>query len=133
MAQSPESVEQIAEQLKRALESADLTEFADLLDPQVHWGPPGDPSPPCQSSKQVLAWYERTKGTGASARVSDVEVLGERILVGLVITGTTSSRERGGHSLRWQVYTVRGGRIVDIVGFDRRAEAVEHATAESPG
>jgi hypothetical protein len=32
---------------------------------------------------------------------------------------------------RWQVLTVRGGRIVDIVGFDDRSEAVTRAGATS--
>ena len=40
-----ESVARVARQVRTALESADLTTFSDLLDPNVRWGPPGDESP----------------------------------------------------------------------------------------
>jgi ketosteroid isomerase-like protein len=121
--QQAESIEQIAEQVATALQMADLRTFADLLDPNVRWGPPGDPSPPCQSREQVIAWYHRGRESGASARVNEVTVVGDRILVGLVVTRTKNARERGGRATRWQVLTVRDGRIGEIVGFDQRDEA----------
>jgi ketosteroid isomerase-like protein len=123
MAEHPESMERVARQVRLALETADLSSFNDLLDPNVRWGPPGDPSPPCQSREQVLAWYERGKESGARARVSEVVVLGDQILVGLLVAGTLEAEERGGRATRWQVLTVREGRVVDIVGFDQRSEA----------
>jgi len=132
MPESPDSVAGIARQLRIALESADLTEFSHLLDPQVRWGSPGDPSPSCQSRQQVLAWYERGRDAGMRASVADLEIVGGRILVELVFTGTNGARERGGRARRWQVYTVRDGRIVDIVGFDLRGEAVDFATGSVP-
>jgi len=129
MPEPPDSVAGIAHQLRIALESADLSEFADLLDPKVSWGSPGDPAPLCQNRKQVLAWYERGRDAGVRARVTDVEiVVGDRILVKLVLAGTDAARERGGRAIRWQVYTVRDGRIVDIAGFDQRGEAADYAT-----
>jgi ketosteroid isomerase-like protein len=124
MPEDPESVERVARQVRVALEAADLSAFSDLLDPNVRWGPPGDPSPPCQSREQVLAWYQRGKQSGVSARVTEVVVLGDQILVGLVVAGNEPARARGGQATRWQVLTVREGRVVDIVGFDQRSEAV---------
>jgi hypothetical protein len=61
--------------------------------------------------------------------VSEVVVLGNRVLVGLVVVGTRSAAESGGQAARWQVLTVRDGLAVDIVGFDQRTEAIAHAGA----
>jgi len=127
--EGPGSVEEVAGQLRTALESGDLSGFGELLDPAVRWGPPGDPSPPCQSRQQVLDWYQRGRSKGAQAAVSELTVLGDRVVVGLVLAGTEAAQERGGRALRWQVYTVRNGRVVDIVGFELRSEAVDWAAA----
>jgi len=122
-------LEEVARQLRTALETADLSALSDLLDPDVRWGPPGDPSPPCQTREQVIAWYRRGRESGARAGVSEVVVLGNRVLVGLVVVGTRSAAESGGQAARWQVLTVRDGLAVDIVGFDQRTEAIAHAGA----
>ena len=127
MSEHPDSVTRLARRLERALGAADLSAFGDLLHPDVRWGPPGDPSPPCQSRAQVLAWYQRGQGSGATARVTEVTVVGDRILVGLVVSGTPAARQRGGRATRWQVFTARRGRVVDIVGFDQRSQAAAHA------
>jgi hypothetical protein len=110
-----EAAERIAQQVRLALEAADLSAFSDLLDPDVHWGPPGCPSPPCQDRDQVLPWYRRGRQAGVRARVSEAVVLGDRILVGLRAAGNQAA-ERGGETERWQVLTVRGGREVDSSG-----------------
>jgi hypothetical protein len=49
------------------------------------------------------------------------------ILVGLAVTGNEAADENGGEVERWQVMTVRGGRVVDIVAYDERSEAVAWA------
>jgi hypothetical protein len=100
MPEDPESMARVSRQVRMAMEAADLSAFSDILDPNVRWGPPGDPSPPCQSRKQVLAWYRRRKNSGARVRVPEVVVLGDRILVGLVVAGTEGARERGGQAAR---------------------------------
>lgn len=127
MSEPTDSTERVARQVRRALQAADLAGFSDLLDPKVRWGPPGDHSPPCKNRQQVLAWYQRGKESGATAQVSEVTVLADRILVGLIVTGTRAARERGGNATRWQVLTVRDGLVVEIVGFDQRMEAVSFA------
>jgi RimJ/RimL family protein N-acetyltransferase len=118
----PEVMERVAQQVRTAWEAADLAAISDLLDHEVHWGAPGDPSPSCQNRDQVLSWW-RGREAGVHARVSETVVLGDRILVGLRLAG----RAAGGEAERWQVLTVREGRVVDIVGFDERSEAVAHA------
>src|SRR5487761_668828 len=127
MFERPEAAAAIAERIKTAFEAADLSAFSDLLDPQATWGPPDAPSPTCQNRDQVLAWYERGRQSGTRARVSEIAVLGNRILVGLSVERTQTAPESGGAAQRWQVLTLGGGRIVDIIAFDERAEAVARA------
>ncbi len=49
------------------------------------------------------------------------------LLVGLEVIGTPAAREAAGAVERWQVLTVRGGRIADIRGFDDRKAAAARA------
>jgi hypothetical protein len=119
-------MEELARKVRIGLETGDLAAYRDLLDPDVHWGPPGVSSPPCQNRDQVIAWYERARQAGTRATVSEVEVLGDQILVGLVVTGNEQARDRGGQA-RWQLLTVKDARIIDIVGFEQRVEAVDWA------
>ncbi len=55
-----------------------------------------------------------------------MEVLRDRLLVTMSVQGTENARERGGTALRFQVLTVRSGKVVDIVGFDDKAEALAY-------
>jgi ketosteroid isomerase-like protein len=126
-----EAMESLARQVRVALESADVSAFSDLLDPDVHWGAPDARRPTCQNRDQVLAWYERGRESGTRASVSEVVVFGDRILVGLTVRGTQAANERGGAALRWQVLTVGGGRVVDIVAFEDRNDAVARANVSA--
>ncbi len=129
VSERPKSIDEVAEILRIALESADLAAFSDLLAPDVTWGPPGANSPTCQSKNQVLTWYEQGRSSGARAKVREVAIMGNRVLVGLLVRRTKSARDKGGEAERWQVFTTSDGRIVDIVGFDHRNEAVEWLSA----
>ncbi len=115
-------MDDIAAQVRMALVAEDPSAFAELLDPDVTWGPPGASNPGCKNRNQVLAWYQRGREAGVRGSVFDVEVLGDRLLVSMSVRGTENARERGGAALRFQVLTVRNGRIVDIVGFDDKAD-----------
>jgi hypothetical protein len=59
--------------------------------------------------------------------VTEVTAGAGTLLVGLEVTGTPAAREAGGKAQRWQVLTLRGGRIVDIRGFDDRTAAADRA------
>ena len=112
----------LATRVRVALESADVSQFGELLDPRVRWGAPDDPSPSCQSRDEVLAWYGRGRAAGRHAHVIDVQAHGDKILVHL----TVSTRSHSGAVIendRWQVLTCARGRIVDIRGFETSAEA----------
>ena len=56
-----------------------------------------------------------------------MEVLGDRLLISMSVRGTENAAERGGAALRFQVLTIRSGKVVDIVGFDDKTEALSYA------
>jgi hypothetical protein len=118
------SMDAIAERVRAALESADLTAIAALLDPNVAWGAPDDRAPSCQNRQQVLSWYRRGRAAGVRAQVSELAVHGDKILVGLKVVGNRAAEDQGGDADRWQVLTIRGGHVVDIRGFEERSDAV---------
>jgi hypothetical protein len=125
-----QSMEDMAKRVQIALDTSDLSAFRELLDPDVKWGAPHARNPTCKNRDQVIAWYQGGKMAGVEGRVSEIEVLGECLLVCLTVRGTEAAKERGGSALRWQVQTVRNGRVIDIVGFDDRNDAI--AYAETP-
>ena len=116
------SATDIAAQVRNALDGADLDAFADLLDPHVTWGAPGDPSPPCQNRQQVLAWYRQGRADGRRAHVLDVTAHDDKVLVAMTVT---AGNEHPGQAAadRWQVLTVTEGRVTDIRGYDDENEA----------
>jgi ketosteroid isomerase-like protein len=130
-AASDAGLDDLAVRVRTALETADLTMFGELLDPDVSWGAPGARRPSCSNRDQVLAWYEKGREAGVRGRVTDVTVVGDHLLVSLLVGGTEAAEERGGEALRWQVLGVRDGRIVDIVGFDDRTDALAHVGVHS--
>ncbi|MGA2521139.1 MAG: nuclear transport factor 2 family protein [Acidimicrobiales bacterium] len=121
------TMEALAAQVRVALGEADLSAYAELLHPDVHWGPPGARRATCRNRGDVLAWYGKGKEAGVRADVSDVVVLGDRLLVSLMVRGAAGAEQSGPAVPRWQVLTVEGAHIVDIVGFDDRDEAVAFA------
>ena len=126
MTEHSASIEAVADGLRSALESADLVTLGELLAPDVTWGPPGAKNPTCQNKNEVLTWYERGRSSGSRAKVCELVIEGDRVLVGLLVKGS-----HGSSAERWQVYTVRAGRITDIVGFDSRSEAISWERSSS--
>jgi hypothetical protein len=122
MAKSSAPMEQLAREVRHAYELGDVDLFGALLAPDVTWGPPGAP-PTCRSKRQVLTWYQNGPNAGARAEVEEIEIVGERLLVGLTVMGTSAAQEQGGRASRWQVLTVKDSHIVDIVGFETKSEA----------
>jgi ketosteroid isomerase-like protein len=123
----PSTLSDIASRVRAALESADLARFRDLLDPSATWGPPDDPASGCHNRDEVLAWYQRARDEGVRATVTEVTVGAGTLLVGLNVTGSPAAADQGGEAERWQVLTLRGGRVTDIRGFDDRDEAAARA------
>jgi len=119
-------MDEIAVLVRNALAAEDLSAFTELLDPAVTWGAPGARNPSCKTRNQVLAWYQRGRDAGVRGSVFEVEVIGDRLLVSMDVRGTENAKERGGVALRFQVLTVRSGKVVDIVGFDGKSEALSY-------
>jgi ketosteroid isomerase-like protein len=117
----------LAARVRDALAAADLDAYAGLLHPEVHWGAPGDPSPPCQNRAQVLAWYRNGRADGIRAHVTETIVGADKILVGLRVSGGEAAVTADADTQRWQVLTVRDGLVADIRGFDDRDEAAAAA------
>ena len=124
---NPPTVEEVARRVRAALDDADLAAMRDLLHPDVQWGPPGDDRSGCHNRDEVLAWFQRARDAGARGEVAELVARGDKLLVGLWVRGTPAAVERGGEADRWQVLTLRAGRIIDIRGFERRADAVAFA------
>lgn len=122
-----QQAERLAGLVGQALAGADLDSYANLLHPDVRWGAPGDPSPPCQNRAQVLAWYRNGRQAGTRARVTETVAAGDKILVGLRVTGAPTGQGAGDEFERWQVLTVRDGLVADIRGFENRDEAATAA------
>lgn len=66
------------------------------------------------------------------AQVVETELYGEKILVGLQVTGRAASGAPDAGANRWQVLTVGRRGIVEIVGFDDRGDALDSAAAAGP-
>jgi ketosteroid isomerase-like protein len=125
----PESTEQLAARIEAALAANDVNAMADLLDPNVRWGAPDDPTPSCQNRRQVLEWFQRGRDAGVHAQVTEVSAHGDHVLVGLQVSGNPAAAAEGEAVERWQVMTVDRGRVVDIRAFDARDEALARVTA----
>ncbi|MGD0880559.1 MAG: nuclear transport factor 2 family protein [Acidimicrobiales bacterium] len=124
MATDPVDMEQVAGQIRTALQSADLDGYRELLDPDVTWGAPDDHNSGCRNRDQVLTWYRRGRAKGIRADVTEAGVYGDKILVGLDVVDDRSSSETRDATQRWQVLTIRNGLVADIRGFEDRATAV---------
>jgi ketosteroid isomerase-like protein len=123
MLRMTQNIEEVAELVRQAMVTEDLPAFTELLDPNVTWGAPGSRNPSCKSRDQVVEWYRRGRDAGIRGSLQDVEIVGDRLLVSMSVRGTEQAEERGGAALRFQVLTVRSGRIAEIVGFDDKTEA----------
>jgi SnoaL-like protein len=113
--EKPVTVKEVAAHVREALESNDLERFAELLSPDVHWGPPGAANPPCQNRDQVLKRYAQGREAGRRvASVTHVEVRGNAVLVGMRLEGGEQT---------WQVLRVGPDGVNDIRGFEDRFQA----------
>ncbi len=120
----PWTAETIAEPVRAALESADLETMGSLLSPNATWGAPGQEPPTCRNRQQILKWYGNGRAFGARATVTELTVVGDRLLVGLAITSGPDPE----HALspeRWQILTVAADGVSDIRGYESRPEAAE--------
>lgn len=116
----------LLDRIRAALDSGEVSRFADLLAPDVTWGAPGSNNPPCKSDRDVIRWYKRGFDRGIRGRVIEVSPFGDNVLIGMMVTGNPAA-ENGGQVERWQVLAVSEGLVKDIRGYEDRASAVAAA------
>ena len=118
----------LAERVRHALESGDLSAIRDLLDPGARWGAPEGPNDSdCRNRDQIAAWWGRAQAAGMRAVVTELVVGPHALLVGLDVTRPPAAGGDGSTEERWQVLTVHADRITDIRGYEDRAVAAERA------
>ena len=120
-----QTMARLAELVRAALESGDLDELYALLAPDAKWGAPEESVPTCGDRDQVIDWYRVAKNAGVRAVVTEVLVRGEHLVVGLVVEDPTGADTDHRSGQRWQVLTVRAGRIAEIRGYEDRPGAEE--------
>ena len=120
-------VSELADLVRSALTEGDLDAYRELLAPDAHWGPADQPEWGCHNRNEILDWYKSARDGGMLATVHEVVPGAGSLLVGLTVSGTPAAQEAGGSAPRWQVLTIKDGRITDICGFDDRDEAAKRA------
>lgn len=114
----------LRERIRHALETADLGEVSELLDPNVRWGGAEPGSMDCVNKQQVVDWWQRGRASGTRASVTEILSHGDRVVVGLRVAPGGIEGETND---RWQVLTVREGLVVDIRGVENRELALSLA------
>lgn len=99
----------VAARLQTAFETRDLFVLAEILDPDVRWGPDEETPQTCHSRADVLAWYGGLYARGFRADIVESAVEPGRILLRLDV-----QRPDGEVTRNNQLFTVRDGLIVDI-------------------
>ena len=115
--------------VRYAMESIDLDVMSELLAPNARWGAPEQDVPTCRSATEILAWYELARVNGARADITEMVVVGENIVVGLKIIANKDRGPKSKNATRWQVLSVRDGRIAEIRGYERRSDAAAFAAS----
>ena len=124
-----QTMETLATKVRDAMESADLMAIGELLAPDARWGAPEQEVPTCRNARQILEWYEVARDNGVRADVTELDVVGDRLVVGLKIRANSGGPANPSDGVRWQVLTVENGRIAEIRGYETRGEANEFAAS----
>lgn len=120
-------MELLAARVRYAMESIDLEEMGELLSPNARWGAPEQDVPTCRSSQEILAWYDLARENGVRADITEVVVVGDKLLVGLKILATKDGPSKSKNVTRWQVLSVEDSRITEIRGYESRGDAMAFA------
>ncbi len=108
------------ELVRRGWEAAlrgDLDLVASLLDPDVKWHG-GDPAAGCQNRAQALHWMRRARRP--LPELVEVRAAGDKVVV--VLKPPARSGEESVSVAN--VTTVRDGKVVEMVHYDRAADAL---------
>lgn len=103
-----------------AAAQGDFELIASLLDPDVKWHA-GDPTAQgtCQNRTQALHWMQQ-RSRQPLPELVDVRGAGDQVVLVL----KPPSGEGGGSALTANVTTFRDGKVVEMVHYDRAADAL---------
>jgi hypothetical protein len=122
-------METIAARVRLAMESVDLQLMGELLASDARWGAPEQDVPTCRNAQQILSWYEMARDNGVRADITEVAIVGQRIVIGLKILPNPNEKKRFRTVVRWQVLSVENEHVVEIRGYDTRGDATDFATS----
>ncbi len=97
------------------------------------WGGEQDTPEVCHGRADVLRWYEELDGPGVRARVEELCIHQDMIVVGLRVTWPDPAGREDQVFVRYQVFRVVDGLIADICGYLDRASALASAAAAGSG
>jgi hypothetical protein len=127
------ALDDIARRVRSAFESGDVQAFSAMLAPNAQWGAPEQKVPTCQNRQQILEWYQLAYDAGARATVTDVEMHGGNLVIGLQVTGAPRAKKKDQVQVRWQVLGVKDDLVTSICGYQRKGDAVASATSGRTG
>jgi hypothetical protein len=127
---APKDVRVLAGKLSQALETADPTLLGMLLHPNVRWGGEEETPQTCHSRSDVLTWYNGLFAAGVRARVDEVIVRENAVVLGLEVTGRPPGPDGPRTDRVFQVFRLVSGQVADIRGYPARGKALE--VAEQP-
>ncbi|MFC1417733.1 nuclear transport factor 2 family protein [Streptacidiphilus cavernicola] len=117
----------VAERLRAAFAAKDLALLGPVLDPKVRWGGPEETEQTCHSRSDVLAWYGQAQAAGMDAEVTETIALDAAVVLALAMSGPALGPNAKRPGTVFQVFHLADGLVVDIRGFERRAQAVAFA------
>ena len=115
----------IADQIRRAYSTRDLTVLAPLLADDVTWGDPGHPRG-CRSRSDVLATFSRLMSDGVDGEITELSQGSEGLLCGLAVQWPDEHQRSDDRAL-FHVYRLQEGLITRIERYDDRDSAAEAA------
>ena len=107
----------------------DLDLVASMLDPDVKWhgGEPDDESA-CHNRSQALRWMEIARAHRPLPELVDVRDAGDKVVLVLrprpAVPNDAAAKDATVPSLSANVSTFRGGKVVEMVHFDRAEDAL---------
>ncbi len=120
-----------SDRVRGALQSGDADAFGALLDDDVRWGQPGFPRS-CTNRDEVLATLRRGQALGGTAEIGECRSGRNGVLCELLVRWPAPGADVPDATPRllYHVYLVRDERIVEILPFDERADALAAAGLE---
>jgi ankyrin repeat protein len=112
---------EIAGHLQVACRDSDLDLLGSLLHPEVRW------TGLCHDRAEVLDWYRMLVAAGTTATVRSVQVSGDTVVLGLMVTRQAEGARPAPPQRLYQVFTVDGEQIVEIRGYGDLDSALANA------